>query len=116
MPKQRGMPLPPESDNASLLLYSRGAQLGFVQWIDAKQQLKKRKSGCLSLLGREDLCEEYKSCHVRTGRLVLVGQSDPLFVPKSSLMKTPTPSIDDPAQEDLLQKYQKTSGKAITTK
>ena len=32
---------------------------------------------------------------------VLVGQSDPLFVPKSSLMKTPTPATDDPAQEDL---------------
>ena len=53
-----------------------------------------------------DLCEGYKSCHVRTGRLVLLGQSDPLFVPKSSLMKTPTPSTDDPEQEDLLQKYQ----------
>ena len=52
-----------------------------------------------------DLCEENKSCHVRTGRLVLVGQSDPLFVPSSSLMKTPTPSTDYPAQEDLLQKY-----------
>ena len=39
-------------------------------------------------------------------RLVLAGQSDPLFVPTSSLMKTPTPSTDDPAQEDLLQKYQ----------
>ena len=51
-----------------------------------------------------DLCEEYKSCHVRTGRLELTGQSDPLFVPTSSLMKTPTPSTDDPAQEDLLQK------------
>ena len=35
----------------------------------------------------------------------MVGQSDPLFVPTSSLMKTPTPSTDDPAQEDLLQKY-----------
>ena len=33
-------------------------------------------------------------------------QSDPLFVPTSSLVKTPTPSTDDPAQEDLLQKYQ----------
>ena len=53
-----------------------------------------------------DLCEEDKSCHVRTGRLVFVGQSDPLFVPKSSLMKTPAPSTDDPAQEDLLQKFQ----------
>ena len=53
-----------------------------------------------------DLCEEYNSCHVRTGRPVLVGKPDPLFVPKSSLMKTPTPSTDDPAQEDLLQKYE----------
>ena len=53
-----------------------------------------------------DLCEEYKSCYVRTGRPVLVGQSDPLFVPTSSLMKTPTPSTDDPAQDDLLQKSQ----------
>ena len=61
----------------------------------------------LSIYGAvSDLCEEYKSCHVRTGRPVLVGQSDPLFVPKSSLMKTPTPSTKDPAQEDLLQKYQ----------
>ena len=62
----------------------------------------------LSIYGAvSDLCEEYyKSCHVRTGRLVLAGQSDPLFVPTSSLMKTPTPSTDDPAQENLLQKYQ----------
>ena len=30
-----------------------------------------------------ELCEEYKSCHVRTGRLVLTGQSDPLFVSTS---------------------------------
>ena len=52
-----------------------------------------------------DLCEEYKACRVRTGRPVLVGQSDPLFVSESSLMKTPTLSTDDPAQEDLLQKY-----------
>ena len=36
----------------------------------------------------------------------LVGQSDPLFVPTSSLMKTLTPSTDVFAQEDLLQKYQ----------
>ena len=53
-----------------------------------------------------DLCEEYKACHVRTVRPVMGGLSDPLFVPTSSLMKTPTPSTDDPAQEDLLQKYQ----------
>ena len=32
-------------------------------------------------------------------------QSDPLFEPASLLMKTPTPSTEDPAQEDLLQKY-----------
>ena len=57
----------------------------------------------LSIYGAvSDLCEECKSCHVRT---VLVGQSDPLFVPTSA-MKTPTPSTEDPAQEDPLQKYQ----------
>ena len=52
-----------------------------------------------------DLCEEYKACHVRTGRLVLVGKSDPLFV-HTSVMKTSTPLTDDPAQEHLLQKFQ----------
>ena len=52
-----------------------------------------------------DLCEECKSCPVRTGRLVLPGQSDPLFVP-TSVMKTLTPSTDDLAQEDLLHKCQ----------
>ena len=36
--------------------------------------------------------------------LFLVGQSDPLFVP--GVMKTHTPLTDDPAQEDLLQKYE----------
>ena len=41
----------------------------------------------------------------------MVGQSDPLFVPKSSLMKTPTPSTDDPVQGDLLQKYQERADK-----
>ena len=61
----------------------------------------------LSIYGAvSDLCDECKSCHVRTGRPILVGQSDPLFVPTSSLTKPPTPSTDDPAQEDLLQKYQ----------
>ena len=62
----------------------------------------------LSIYGAvSDLCEEYKSCDVRSGRPVLVGQSDPLFVPTRTLMKTPSPPlIDDPAQEDLLQKYQ----------
>ena len=52
-----------------------------------------------------DLCEEYKACHVRTVRLVVAGQSDPLFEPTSSLMRTPAPSTCDSAQEDLLQKY-----------
>ena len=42
-----------------------------------------------------DLCNEYRICQTRTGRLVL-----------AVLMKTPTPSTEDPAQEDLLQKYQ----------
>ena len=61
----------------------------------------------LSIYGAvSDLCEEYKACHVRTGRLVMAGQSDPLFEPASLLMKTPTPSTEDPAQEELLQKYQ----------
>ena len=61
----------------------------------------------LSIYGAvSDLCEEYKACHARTVRNVMAGQSDPLFVPTSSLMKTPTPSTDDPAREDLLQKYQ----------
>ena len=36
----------------------------------------------------------------------MAGQSYPLIVPTSSLMKTPTPSTDEPVQEDLLQKYQ----------
>ena len=35
----------------------------------------------LSIYGAvSDLCEECKSCHVRTGRPVVAGQSDPLFV------------------------------------
>ena len=47
-----------------------------------------------------DVCEECITCPVRTGRPVLAGQSDPLFVPTSSLMKTHTPLTDDPAQEE----------------
>ena len=53
-----------------------------------------------------DLCDEYRICQARTERLVLAEQSDPLFEPASLLMTTPTPSTEDPAQEDLLQKYQ----------
>ena len=60
----------------------------------------------LSIYGAvSDLCEEYEACHVRTGRLVLPGQSYPLFEPASLLMTTPTPSTEVTAQEDLLQKY-----------
>ena len=40
----------------------------------------------------------------------MAGQSNPLFVP-TSVMKTPTHLTDDPAQEDLLQKYQERVGK-----
>ena len=53
MAKQRGMPLPLDSGNASLLLYSRESQLGFVHLIDATQQLKKSTSGCFNLFGLE---------------------------------------------------------------
>ena len=37
---------------------------------------------------------------------MLAGQSDTLFEPASLLMNTPTPSIENPAQENMLQKYQ----------
>ena len=50
------------------------------------------------------MCEECNTCHDRTGRLVVAGQSNPFFVP--SVMKTHIPLTDDPVQEDLLQKYQ----------
>ena len=52
-----------------------------------------------------DLCEEYGSCRTRTGRLVVAEQSDPLFEPAKLLITTPTPSIEIPAQENLLQKH-----------
>ena len=60
----------------------------------------------LSLYGAvADVCEECDSCYDRTGRLVVEGQSNPLFVP--SVMKTHIPFTDDPAQqEDLLQIYE----------
>ena len=60
----------------------------------------------LSICGAvSDLCDEYRICQARTGRPVLAEQSDPLFEPASLLMTTPTPSTEDLAQEDLLQKY-----------
>ena len=47
----------------------------------------------LSIYGAvSELCEERKTCHVRTGRLVVAGQSDPLLVP--SVMKTHTHTFD----------------------
>ena len=42
-----------------------------------------------------NLCEECKTCRVRTGRLVMAGQSDALFV--QSVMKTHIPLTDDPS-------------------
>ena len=60
----------------------------------------------LSIYGAvADMCEECDSCHDRTGRPVVEGQSNPLFVP--SVVKTHVPLTDDPAQpeEDLLQRY-----------
>ena len=53
-----------------------------------------------------DLCEEFKTCQARTGRRVLAGQCIPLSEPASLLMRTPALSTDDPAQEELLKKYQ----------
>ena len=59
-----------------------------------------RKYGAVAVM-----CEECKSCHVGTGRSVVAGQSNPLFVP--SVMKTHIPLTDDPPQEEyLLQRYQ----------
>ena len=52
-----------------------------------------------------DLCEEYSSCRTRTGRPVVEEQSDPLFAQADLLIMTPTPSIEIPAQEILLQKH-----------
>ena len=49
--------------------------------------------------------EECNTCHDRTGRPVVAGQSNPLFVP--NVLKTHIPLTDDTAQEeDLLQRYQ----------
>ena len=50
---------------------------------------------------------------IEHGDLLWKDKSNPLFVP--SVMKTHILSTDDPAQEDLLQKYQERVEKAITT-
>ena len=71
----------------------------------------------LSIFGAvSDVCEEYSTCQTITWRPVLAGQSDPLFEPAKLLITTPTPSIEILAQENLLQKVQRTSGKALTTR
>ena len=51
-----------------------------------------------------DVCEEYTTCQTSTGRPVLAEQSDQLFAPANLLIMTPRPSIEIPAQENLLQK------------
>ena len=54
----------------------------------------------LSIYGAvAEMCEECDSCHDRTGRHVVEGQSNPLLVP--SVMKTNIPLTDDPAQEEI---------------
>ena len=62
------------------------------------------------------MCEECDSCHDRTGKLVVEGQSNPLFVP--SVIKTHIPLTDDPAQpqEDLLQRNRERIQEVITTR
>ena len=56
------------------------------------------------------MCEECNTCHDRTGRPVVAGQSNPLFLP--NVMKTHILLTYDPAQEeDLLQRYQERIGK-----
>ena len=60
----------------------------------------------LSIQGAvSDLCEEYSSCRTRTRRPVVAEQSDPLFAPADLWIMTPTPLIEIPAQENLLQKH-----------
>ena len=60
----------------------------------------------LSIYGTvSDVCEEYSACQTRTGILVLTEQSDPHLAPADVVATTPTPSIDIPAQENLLQKH-----------
>ena len=51
------------------------------------------------------MCDEYSACQARTVRLVLAGQSDPLFEPAQLLIMTPTSLIEILAQENLLQKF-----------
>ena len=65
---------------------------------------------------QSDSCDEYNACEARTVRLVVAGQSDPLFEPASLLMKPPTPSTEDlPQERRSIAKVQRTSGKALAT-
>ena len=63
-----------------------------------------------------DVCEEYSTCQTSTVRLVEAEQSDPHFAPVDLLIMTPTPSIEIPAQENLLRMYKERSGQASTTR
>ena len=65
----------------------------------------------LSLYGAvAEICEECESCHDRTVRPVVKGQSNPSFVP--SVIKSNILLNDDPAQEaHLLQRYRERIGK-----
>ena len=97
-PEERSKAKVVENCQHTSALIRERLKLFFAQIISVNQ---------LSIYGAvSDLCAEYKACHVRTGRPVLAGQSDPLFVP-TSVMKTRSPLTDDPAQEeDLWQKNQ----------
>ena len=60
----------------------------------------------LSIYGAvSDLCEEYSVCQTSTRRPVEAEQCDPFFAPADFVIMTPTPSIEIPAQENLLQKH-----------
>ena len=50
-------------------------------------------------------------CQTSTGRPVEAEQSDPFFAPADLLIMTPTPSIEIPAQENLLQKHKERAEK-----
>ena len=52
-----------------------------------------------------DVCEEYGTRQTSTVRPVFAEQSDPLFAPANFLIMTLRPSIEIPAQDNLLQKY-----------
>ena len=59
----------------------------------------------LSIYGAvSDVCEEYSTCQTSTGRPVLAEEYDPWFPPARLLLMTPRPSIEIPAQENVLQK------------